>query len=371
VLWRCVRGHEWETEARQRVKHATQCPLCLAGLWSSRLEFEVAELVSASTRYTVTVGTRLVRPERGPDERLDLIVEDVGLLVDLDPPRWHSDRAARARDARKLQRLAGRPYVRIRPAALGRLPSTSASHAQQVLFDGPHDAPDTWARAVNRALVAFAPGTSIVELPRQVRSEALTRVARRWRDLRALLPIRSLATEHPVVAAQFVGVVDRPGLTAADLAPAGDDRVLWRCSNCGHQWEARVANRTVLGTGCPPCSHRRGAARSATPKPGGSFATLHPELVAYFVSDETNPGKTVTELKPNSIDRCTWTCRYCGRRWVTTPHSLHRDPSRGCRPCGHRRGAEKRRADRLGPGSPERSSGVGQDDDQQRAGGGE
>jgi hypothetical protein len=35
VLWRCRQKHEWETSARQRVKHGSQCPTCLAGLWTS------------------------------------------------------------------------------------------------------------------------------------------------------------------------------------------------------------------------------------------------------------------------------------------------------------------------------------------------
>jgi len=358
VLWRCARGHDWETEARQRIKHATQCPACLSGLWTSRLEFQVAELVAASTRLTISVGARTPRSDREADDHLDLLVEELGLLIDLDPARWHSAAESRARDFRKLQRLAGRPYVRIRPTSLGRLPDGGALRGQQLLFDGCDAEPENWARAVISALLALAPPTSIEQLTQATRAAALARADQRWRGLRAGQLRRSLATEHPVVASQFVEAVGRPTLTPADLTPAGDDRVLWQCPDCGHRWEARVANRTGLGTGCPPCSYRRGASRAALPRAGGSFAHAHPELVASFIADDTNPGRTLDQLKPNSLDRCRWACPHCGQAWTTTPHNRHRNPMGGCGSCSRRRAVTTRPPRRPelggGPANPAR-----------------
>jgi hypothetical protein len=350
VMWRCTRGHCWETVARQRVKYATQCPVCLTGLWTSRLEFEVGELVSASTGLTVRVGARLPRRDRSSDDHVDLLVEELDLLVDLDPSRWHNTPEAIRRDARKLDRLAGRRYVRIRSALVGRLKSETTTVEQQVVLSGPEDRADSWASAVVQAVMALSPDTPVEELPEVVHAAALARADRKWRRLRAEPLRRSLATEHPAVAAQFVGAVGRPGLTPAELAPAGDDRVLWECPDCGHRWEARTANRTLLGTGCPPCSYQRGARRSATARPGRSFADAHPALAALFIRNETHPGKSAAELKPNSVDRCVWSCPYCAQPWVATPHSLHRRPTSGCRSCGHARSADKRRTRRgAGP----------------------
>jgi hypothetical protein len=56
IRWRCARGHEWEAEARQRVRHGTACPRCLAGLWTSRLEFQTAELAALLSGTAVDVG---------------------------------------------------------------------------------------------------------------------------------------------------------------------------------------------------------------------------------------------------------------------------------------------------------------------------
>ena len=344
VLWRCGAGHEWETSARQRVKHATQCPTCLAGLWTSRLEFEVAELIEVATGLTVTVGARQARTDRASDECVDLLVSDIGLLVDLDPTRWHSVDKAIAGDARKLDRLAGLRYVRVRPRGLGLLPTGRAGREQQVVLAGDNERdPWNWALAVLEALKTFSPGIQVQTPSPRARIEAKARADLRWRELRSGPRKRSLLSEYPSIAEQFVAAVGRPSLTQADLAPSNDDRVLWRCPDCAHQWEARVANRTLLGTGCPPCSYRRGAARAAMPRQGQSLGDRHPELVEFFVENQTNPGKTLFDLKPNSIDMCKWKCPHCGRPWLAKPHALNRNPKSGCRPCGVERSAEKRR----------------------------
>jgi len=343
VLWRCAHGHQWVTEARQRIKYGSQCPVCLAGLWTSRLEFQVAELISAASGYSVIVGARLPRANRAMDDRVDLLIEDIDLLVDLDPARWHSAPEALERDARKLNRLSGRRYVRIRSLAIGRLVGTPATHAQQVVLTGQDEGdPALWAAAVLR-LLDLSPTGSMDVLSGAARSAALARADRRWRNLRAEPRRRSLASEHPDVAREFVAAVGLPGVTAVELAPGGDDRVLWQCRDCGNQWEAQVKNRTQLGTGCPPCSYARGASRVSSPRPGESFAEVHPDLLPYFVEDVTRPGRSLGDLKPNSVDSCRWTCPHCGGPWTATPHDLHRHPSRGCRACGYRRGAAKRR----------------------------
>jgi hypothetical protein len=343
IRWRCRHGHEWETAARQRVKYATQCPVCLHGLWTSRHEYEVGALVELSTGLTVTVGARAPRPDSTRDELIDLLIEGPDVFVDLDPARWHSSRDAMQRDARKLGRLAGKRYVRVRPQHLGLLDVPAAAPGQQVLLPRANgEGPWSWATAVLEGLHEFAPEVPIRVPTAAERMVALVQADVRWRRLRYGARRRSLLSEHPGVADQFVAVVGRPTLSAADLAPAGDDRVRWRCSQCGHRWEARVANRTRLGTGCPPCSDRRGAARGAVPGPGQSFGDRHPELVPSFVENLSHPGKTPFDMKPSSTDRCRWICRYCGHPWVATPHALHRRSSAaGCRPCGWSRAVRK------------------------------
>ncbi len=251
----------------------------------------MAELVQVATGLEVRVGARRPRSDRAADEHVDLFLVEADLLCDLDPSRWHTDGAAVARDLRKLERLAGARYVRIRPQGLGLLATTHSSAEQQFVLSGSdEDDPWLWAEGVIRASGAYW-RMAAVEPPREtVKTAALARGDLRWRRLRSAGRQRSLPSEFPAIAGQMVEVVKRTELTAADLAPCGDDRAIWRCPDCGHEWEARVANRTVLGTGCPPCSYRRGAALAAMPRPGRSFAEVHPELVRFFVENRSRPG---------------------------------------------------------------------------------
>ena len=332
VLWRCRRGHEWEAEARQRVKHRTSCPDCRPGFRSSRLEYEVAELLIAATGLTVIVGHVEPRTDRDDVERIDLYVEEIDLLVDLDPQRWHRSRSATDRDKRKLQRLSGRRYVRVRSAVLGLLDAElpDGSHARQVtVHEGSEADAAIWVAPLLRITAELGRGAA--PLTEQLQREARGRAARRWLDLHHDEPQRSLLTEHPEVAAELVEVCERTGLTAADIAPAGNDRVRWRCRTCGHTWTARTANRTVLGTGCPPCRYRAGGRTAARPRPGHSFADRNPALRAQFIRNLTHPGIGLDELKPGSGDLCVWRCPYCEAEWRTTPQARNRRPQGGCR----------------------------------------
>jgi hypothetical protein len=189
---------------------------------------------------------------------------------------------------------------------------------------------------------------TFVSLTSHQRNQALGRSARRWSDLHAAPRAHSLASDHPEVAAEFLEVCNRPGLTAADIAPAGNDRVRWRCSTCAHQWETRTANRTRLGTGCPPCRYRAAGRKNARPREGRSFADVHPQLVRHFVRDVTSPGRTLEELRPNSTDTCLWSCPHCGRPWLAQPHRLNRRPSAGCSQCRFVRASATKRA-RMSP----------------------
>lgn len=347
IQWQCCSGHEWTTTARQRAVLRTGCPTCRAGFRTSRLEYEVAELLIAATGLTVHVDHVERRTGKRDVERLDLYVEEIDLLVDLDPARWHKSPQAIKRDARKLMRLFNRRYVRLRSSALGlvNVSLPPGSLARQVVLEQRNERePTVWLEALLSFLTDI-PGHTLAPtaLTHQERGEALGRAARRWLDLGGTPRTRSLRSEYPDVAAEFVEVCDRPGLTADDIAPSGDDRVRWRCGTCGHEWFARTANRTALGTGCPPCRYKEGGRAAAHARPGASFADLHPELVPQFVQNLADPDRTLGHLRPNSLDPCLWRCPHCNGPWRATPRDRHRRPNGGCRACHGSRSAATRR----------------------------
>jgi len=123
-------------------------------------------------------------------------------------------------------------------------------------------------------------------------------------------PGRSLADEHPEIAAQWD---DENGpMTPQDVTAGSQRKVWWRCpaEGCGHRWQTRVSLRTA-GGGCPECSRYR------KPAPGRSLADKHPELLVEW-DDGRNP-TVPQDVTPGSNRKVWWRClaEGCGHRWQT------------------------------------------------------
>ena len=73
---------------------------------------------------------------------------------------------------------------------------------------------------------------------------------------RKILPgFNDLATANPTLSAQWHPT--KNGTLSAEHVPTNcDKKVWWLCPDCGHEWEAKVANRTN-GTGCPKCARAK------------------------------------------------------------------------------------------------------------------
>ncbi len=113
-----------------------------------------------------------------------------------------------------------------------------------------------------------------------------------------------LKTAFPEIAAEW-------SKRNKDLLPEmvmayASQKVWWKCSRCGHEWIARVADRT-RGHGCPSCS-------GATVSAGiGDLRTLYPEIAGDW--SEKNKGLDPDSVSPKSRKNVWWKCRKCGFEW--------------------------------------------------------
>ena len=62
----------------------------------------------------------------------------------------------------------------------------------------------------------------------------------------------NLSALYPALAKEYSAKNELP---ADKIHPNSNRKVLWECSNCGHEWKATVKFR-VLGGGCPADSKR-------------------------------------------------------------------------------------------------------------------
>lgn len=131
---------------------------------------------------------------------------------------------------------------------------------------------------------------------------------------------RSLAARCPDLIPQLHptrnGNLDPNGVSAGSTR-----RVWWRCP-AGHEWQARVTDRS-RGAGCPVCARNRPA------PPGRSLAARRPQLV-----DELHPTRNGTidpaTLPAGSNRTLWWRCKL-GHDWQTTVAARVRGT--GCPTC--------------------------------------
>ncbi|WP_156875669.1 zinc-ribbon domain-containing protein [Ornithinimicrobium pekingense] len=135
---------------------------------------------------------------------------------------------------------------------------------------------------------------------------------------------------HPDLAQQW----DLEANAGSPTVVAGSERkAWWRCGD-GHQWQASIRSRSVLGSGCPRCAAKAQSSRRATPEPGGSLADLHPGIAAEWHATR-NGQITPLHVRPQSNKRAWWVC-HRGHEWSVPPAGRVGKGGAGCPYCSGR-----------------------------------
>lgn len=142
---------------------------------------------------------------------------------------------------------------------------------------------------------------------------------------RAVVGETDLATTNPQLAAQWHLTKNTP-LTPSDVKAYSGKRVWWVCPECGHEWQAHIADRGQ-GCGCPACAGRV-AMLGTTDLP-----TTNPDLAQewnYIKNGDLLP----TKVMAGSGKKVWWQCPECGYEWEAVIAS--RNAGRGCPCCSNK-----------------------------------
>lgn len=128
-----------------------------------------------------------------------------------------------------------------------------------------------------------------------------------------------LATVFPHIAAEWHPT--KNAFSASDVVGKSNKKVWWQCIN-GHEWEAKINNRTSNKQGCPVCSGRKTL-------PGfNDLATKYPDIAAEWHPTK-NPVLS-SRIAPKSNKKVWWQCAN-GHEWEATPNNRTRGS--GCPIC--------------------------------------
>jgi len=67
-----------------------------------------------------------------------------------------------------------------------------------------------------------------------------------------------LATVRPEIAKEW-NYEKNGELMPSDVTRGANKIVWWKCNKCGNEYQANIANRTVLGRDCPKCGRKKQA----------------------------------------------------------------------------------------------------------------
>lgn len=139
--------------------------------------------------------------------------------------------------------------------------------------------------------------------------------------------MNDLATTHPHLAEEW-NPVKNDGLTPNDVISGFGKKYWWKCSKCGHDWQATIVHRKFSKSGCPLCANK------VLVSGKNDLATKAPNIAKEW-DYEKNENVKPNQVHAGSNKKAWWKCSICGRSWQAAINSRVHYNRDGCRSCNH------------------------------------
>ncbi|MDH6292503.1 zinc-ribbon domain-containing protein, partial [Rhodococcus opacus] len=144
---------------------------------------------------------------------------------------------------------------------------------------------------------------------------------------KVLAGFNDLESQFPIIAEEW-DFEANGALRPDEVLTGSHSKVHWKCRKFGHQWVAKIENRTRAGGGCPVCSNKQVLA---------GFNDLESQFPD--IAEEWDFGKSgglrPNQVTPGSNKKVHWQCRKFGHQWEATIDT--RTNGRGCPVCTNRK----------------------------------
>ena len=329
VWWKCPIGHEYQASMHDRGTGGTNCPICSARNFTSFPEQAVFYYVKqvfpdTCSRYKKIFGTSM---------EFDIYVPSAKIAIEYDGVNWHRTEDEHKRELKKYTLCQKHNVLLIRVKEISK--QTWDNVADKVYY----------LKKVRRTDFSQLENTIFCILKdinthsgkKSLSNKIDINVLRDKNKIQEYLCTieNSLEKERPDVAVKW-NYSKNGNLKPNMFSVSSNEKVWWKCPDCGHEWESSINSMTREGRyGCAICAkdHARETFAKRVVKKLGSLADTMPNL-----AKEWHPTKNGT-LTPHDIvvgrnKSVWWLCPKCGHEWQASPNN--RKKGIGCPCCSGR-----------------------------------
>lgn len=101
------------------------------------------------------------------------------------------------------------------------------------------------------------------------------------------------------------------------ISKAAIDKVWWKCSKCGHEWETNIKSRTRLNSGCPMCKFREGKFHILVKGENDALTYCRKHGLDHIIREfsENNTVNMEDIAYGDSEKKVLWVCEKCKREY--------------------------------------------------------
>lgn len=333
VWWQCKYGHEWQTTPKDRASGNTGCPVCSQRRQTSFPEQAVYYYIKKL--YPDAINRFRDIFDNGME--LDIYVPSIRLAVEFDGAVWHKTEDAHRREKIKytICREHGIKLFRIKEYT----GQTWKDVADCTYTIQKSRTPENMNVVIQSILDSIDPNSNMWtrKNPNCIHSSVTVDLEKDANEIRAYLtPIsNSLSALRPDLTLEWDE--ERNGNLKPEMFGINsNDKVWWKCANCGYEWKTTIISRGgKRNSGCPACAKQK-KGKSFTQRrvvERGSLLEKNPALAAEWHPSK-NGDLTPEKITEKKFAPVWWKCSKCGYEWESSPSN--RSKGVGCPCCSGR-----------------------------------
>lgn len=304
--WVCSKGHSWYAVIGSRTGNARGCPNCTNQ--SSRAEIRLL----TELRYFFPQSRSRIKFE---GREADIFVEELNLIIEYDGAYWHKDKDFNDKEKSAFFESMGMLVMRVRELPLSPVTNNCVEVHKNI-----YESKAEFNKVLSFILLKFSnliPHAKLNLLNNHLNDPDFCNDIEYNKYMSFFpspFPEHSLQERYPSVAIEWHTTKNFP-LTPRNFTAKTDTKVWWICDE-GHEWEAKIADRTpshdnkILGHGCPYCSGHRVTTLN-------SISSRFPDFICEWHATK-NGTKTADDISYGNRTTTIWWVCDNGHEWSST-----------------------------------------------------